>query len=167
MMDVKKSHVSRARYYIFKLFLGLRYCLDLLIDRLFGIYFDSKRDYIPKVTNKIVLESATALAKKIQRRELTSSEVVKAFIERIHQVNPIINAIVDNRFEEALSEAQQIDADIANGTIQEVDFQDKPFLGKVGVFIEGEWASDLGPFQAFRSPARNPQPLKDFLGPSG
>ncbi|XP_019773808.1 fatty-acid amide hydrolase 2-A isoform X2 [Dendroctonus ponderosae] len=129
MMDVKTTKVSKARYYIFKLFLCLRYYLDLLIDRLFGIYYDSKREYIPKVKNQLVLESATALARKIQRRELTSVQVVEAFIERIQQVNPIINAIVDNRFEDALSEARQIDQDIANGTIQEVDFQDKPFLG--------------------------------------
>ena len=35
--------------------------------------------------------------------------MVKAFIDRIEEVNPIINAVVDDRFEECLEEAKEID----------------------------------------------------------
>ncbi|CAG9765176.1 unnamed protein product [Ceutorhynchus assimilis] len=107
----------------------VRYYLDLLIDKLFGLCYDPTREYIPPIKNPILLESATSLAKKIKKHELTSQEIVKAFIDRIHEVNPIINALVDERFNEALKEAEKIDEDIASGTIMEVDFQEKPFLG--------------------------------------
>lgn len=76
------------------------------------------------------MESVTSLARKIRKRELTSEEVVQAFIDRIKEVNPITNSIVDNRFEDALKEAKQIDLDIASGTLQEDDFEKKPFLGE-------------------------------------
>lgn len=104
--------------------------MDIVIDKLFGLYYDSKRQFVPKIKNPIVLESATSLARKIRKRELTSEEIVQAFIDRIKEVNPITNSIVDNRFEDALKEAKQIDLDIANGTLQEDDFEKKPFLGE-------------------------------------
>ncbi|MDP2226465.1 MAG: amidase [Moraxellaceae bacterium] len=57
----------------------------------------------------ILTASATALAAKIRRRECTSEQVVAAHIERIRQVNPVINAVVQQRFEAALQEARQAD----------------------------------------------------------
>ena len=41
--------------------------------------------------------SATKLAEKIRQKELSSVEVVQAFISRIKEVNSILNAVVDNR----------------------------------------------------------------------
>lgn len=101
-----------------------------MIDYIFGYFNDYKRVPIKKCTNPIILQSATALARKIKKRELTSEEVVQAYIDRIKEVNPILNALVDSRYEAALEEARKIDKDIAIGNIQEVDFQEKPFLGK-------------------------------------
>ncbi|XP_030768157.1 fatty-acid amide hydrolase 2-A [Sitophilus oryzae] len=116
---------------LFEMFLVLRFCFDLLIDKIFGFCYklDKITKIVTKVSNPIVLESATTLARKIQKRELTSEEIVQAFIDRIKEVNTITNSIVDERFEEALKEAKQIDLDIASGTILEVDFREKPFLG--------------------------------------
>ncbi|CAH1106613.1 unnamed protein product [Psylliodes chrysocephalus] len=114
---------------LLKTFLLVRYYLDLLIDYIFGYFNDYKRVPIKKCTNPIILQSATALARKIKKRELTSEEVVQAYIDRIKEVNPILNALVDSRYEAALEEARKIDKDIAIGNIQEVDFQEKPFLG--------------------------------------
>ena len=50
--------------------------------------------------------SASSLAKKIAEGEVTSHLVVSTFIQRIKEVNPIINAMVDARFSEALTEAE-------------------------------------------------------------
>jgi fatty acid amide hydrolase len=59
--------------------------------------------------------SASEIARKIARKEISATEVTKAFIERIQQVNPKLNAVVVPRFEEALAEAAQIDQQIARG----------------------------------------------------
>ena len=60
--------------------------------------------------NDFLTASAMTLAAKIRNREYTSEQVVTAHIERIRQVNPTINAIVQQRFESALYEARQADA---------------------------------------------------------
>ncbi|XP_066257002.1 fatty-acid amide hydrolase 2-A-like isoform X2 [Euwallacea similis] len=128
-MTIKNRRFEKVWYYLFKTFLCIRYYGDLLMDKFFSMYYDSKREFLPKLKNPIVLESASSLAKKIRERELKSEDIVQAFIDRIKEVNPIINAIVDRRFEAALKEAKQIDQDIANGKIHEIDFKNKPFLG--------------------------------------
>ncbi|XP_074027592.1 fatty-acid amide hydrolase 2-A isoform X2 [Leptinotarsa decemlineata] len=120
---------DKVKSMLLKIFLCVRYYIDLLIDCAFGYFKDSKRQFIKKCSNPIILESATSLARKIRKRELTSEQVVQAFIDRIKEVNPVLNAVVDSRYEEALREAKEIDEDIRNGTIQDVDFQTKPFLG--------------------------------------
>ncbi|XP_022916892.1 fatty-acid amide hydrolase 2-A-like [Onthophagus taurus] len=103
--------------------------IDHLIYCGFGLYFNSKRKYIPSVSNKILLESATSLALKIRNKEIKSFYVVESFINRIKEVNPILNAVVDERFNEALKEAKRIDENIANGAISQEEFNKKPFLG--------------------------------------
>lgn len=41
--------------------------------------------------------------------QVTSEEVVLAYIERIKEVNPIINAVVEDRFEAAIEDAKRAD----------------------------------------------------------
>lgn len=40
---------------------------------------------------------------------MTSEQVVLAYIERIKEVNPIINAVVEDRFEAAIEDAKRAD----------------------------------------------------------
>lgn len=40
---------------------------------------------------------------------MTSEEVVRAYIERIQEVNPLINAVVEDRFEAAIEDAKRAD----------------------------------------------------------
>ncbi|KRT80343.1 amidase, partial [Oryctes borbonicus] len=114
---------------LLQMYIALRFIIDYIVDFIFGLFLNGTRYAISKPKNKLVLQSATSLARKIRRKEVTSEEVVKAFIERIKEVNPALNAVVDDRFEEALKEAQQIDTDIKSGKIVEDDFKRKPFLG--------------------------------------
>ncbi len=59
--------------------------------------------------------SATELARAIARGELSSRAVVQAHIQAIEQVNPDLNALVANRFEQALAEADAADQAVADG----------------------------------------------------
>eukprot|EP01121_Diplochlamys_sp_Union-15-3_P003712 TRINITY_DN1364_c0_g2_i1.p1 TRINITY_DN1364_c0_g2~~TRINITY_DN1364_c0_g2_i1.p1 ORF type:complete len:532 (+),score=70.19 TRINITY_DN1364_c0_g2_i1:101-1696(+) len=54
-------------------------------------------------------ESATRLAQRIKNKEITSVELVEAFIKQIQQANPLINALVVDRFEVARLEAKRAD----------------------------------------------------------
>lgn len=78
---------------------------------------------------EIVSKSAVELARLIRQRELKSRQVVEAFIDRMRQVNPEINAIVDGPFTEALQEASEIDRKLDNGEFSEEELARKPFLG--------------------------------------
>lgn len=85
---------------------------------------------VPPITNPLLLESAISLAQKIRRREVSSVQVVQSFIDRIKQVNPILNCVVDERFEEALEEAKTKDQFIASGACSSEEMEAKtPFLG--------------------------------------
>lgn len=57
--------------------------------------------------------------------QVSSEDVVKAFIQRIKEVNSVLNCVVEDNFSSAVSIAKAIDEDIRNGRAQ----LDKPFLG--------------------------------------
>ncbi len=59
--------------------------------------------------NPYVHYSATELARMIRVGEVTSRDVVEAHIAHIQKVNPILNAVVKERFEAARSEAKAAD----------------------------------------------------------
>lgn len=56
--------------------------------------------------------------------------MVGAYIRRVKEVNPLINAVVQDRFDEALVEARQADDFLAVGglSLQELE-STKPLLG--------------------------------------
>lgn len=58
---------------------------------------------------KLLTLSATMLAGLIRKKEVTSLEVVRTHIDHIKKVNPLINAVVKDRFGAALSEAEEAD----------------------------------------------------------
>jgi len=59
--------------------------------------------------NRLLTLSGTKLAEMIRKRELSSLEVVEAHIRQIQKVNPSLNAMVKDRFEEARVEARAAD----------------------------------------------------------
>ncbi|RDW18707.1 amidase [Oceanobacillus arenosus] len=61
------------------------------------------------IANSIIDMDATAIAEKIKQGGLTSVDAVNAYIDQIKRVNPNINALVEERFTEALKEAQELD----------------------------------------------------------
>jgi fatty acid amide hydrolase 2 len=63
----------------------------------------------------LLLLSAAELARRIRARQLSSHEVVGAHIRHVEQVNPHLNALVAQRFEEALRDATRADQQVAAG----------------------------------------------------
>lgn len=109
----------------------LRYARSRVVHVLFRLWFSfSKSQTLPPVRNKLLLESATELAGKIRRGEVKSVDVVRAYIDRISQVQPVLNAVVADRFEDALCEASLADQLVLSRTkTTEQLAREKPLLG--------------------------------------
>lgn len=121
------SLMEMIKFVIFKAVTG--FCF--LIFRLFApqrSHLVGKK--VPPVSDPLLLMSAKQLARKIRRREVTSVEVVQAYIDRIQEVNPLLNAVVKDRFDAALQEAAQADKLIEEETDGEEVLEDRlPLLG--------------------------------------
>lgn len=59
---------------------------------------------------------------------MTSEEVVQAYVNRVREVNPLVNAVVEDRFNDALEEARRADK-FAATTQMMVLMRDFPLLG--------------------------------------
>lgn len=126
---------------IFSFLRLFRWIFDHTCDLIYYIIYESeykKLKALPPISNgsPILVESATSLANKIINREPGFSAVlaVKAYAERIKQVNGIINGVVDTRFDEALEEAELVDQKIRKVAEESKDAlrrlaAEKPFLG--------------------------------------
>jgi amidase len=68
--------------------------------------------------DELIYSSAAELARAIQAKEVSSVEVVTAYLERIDAVNPKLNAIVQLTAETALEQARESDTAIARGEIR-------------------------------------------------
>ena len=125
------------------------FCLRLLLDVLSDLTFKllhcrSHRRGLPGVTSQILLCSAVSQAEKIRRGEVKSEQLVAACIERIKEVNSLINAVVDERYEEALEEARRCDrilSTLSEPALDQIRL-DQPLLGvpfstKEGIKVAG------------------------------
>lgn len=103
-------------FYIISVVLVLK---DKISEIFFEWYFGEKKVCPPlKNNNEFLTKSAVELAAAIKKGEITSTQLIEATINRIMEVNGVLNAIVDGPFvKEALSEAHNIDNRIANKQI--------------------------------------------------
>lgn len=67
--------------------------------------------------NELIYASATALARAIRAKEVSATEAVHAYLQRIAEVNPALNAVVQLCAEAAQVEARSADAALAWGQI--------------------------------------------------
>ncbi|XP_030376034.1 fatty-acid amide hydrolase 2 [Scaptodrosophila lebanonensis] len=104
--------------------------LQTIIRLIFRIFYGKKGKSMPAITDPILLESASSLAHKIRTQQLSSVQVLEAFIHRVKEVNPILNCVVDERYNQALKEASEADALIQSSqyTVDQLA-KNKPFLG--------------------------------------
>ncbi|XP_066259735.1 fatty-acid amide hydrolase 2 [Euwallacea similis] len=104
--------------------------IQYLFQLFFGIVYGGEKESMPSIKDVLLLDSASTIAMKIRTGKITSEQVLDSFIERIKEVNPILNCVVADRFEEAKKEAQAADELIKSGTVsQETLAKEKPFLG--------------------------------------
>lgn len=86
---------------------------------------------------ELIESSAMSLAARIRTRELSAREVVDAHIARIERVNPLLNAVVNTRFEAARREAVRADEALASGAdvgpLHGVPCTIKEFFGIAGM----------------------------------
>ncbi|XP_036883888.1 fatty-acid amide hydrolase 2 [Sturnira hondurensis] len=84
----------------------------------------------PPVIEPLLLLSGVQLAKLIRMRKVKCIDVIQAYINRIMDVNPLINGIVKYRFEEAKKEAHAVDKKLAEKQEDDASLEKKwPFLG--------------------------------------
>ena len=67
--------------------------------------------------NELIYRSAGELARMIRDKDITSEEVVTACLERIEAVNPALNAVVHLVADQALAQAREADAALAQGNL--------------------------------------------------
>ncbi|KAK5977978.1 hypothetical protein GCK32_009168 [Trichostrongylus colubriformis] len=85
----------------------------LVITTIFGLVNHFKiRKSVPGTNDPLLLLSATEAVRKIAKREITSQQLVGAYVHRIEQVNGLINAVVIKLFDEATRKAEEIDNSI-------------------------------------------------------
>lgn len=84
---------------------------------------------------------ATAIARAIRERQVSSEEVVRACVERVSAVNPKLNAVVQLPAEAALAQAREADRALARGEIRGplhgVPFTLKDAIETAGVISTG------------------------------
>lgn len=69
----------------------------------------------PAGANFLDMDAAT-IAAKILSHELSSLEVTNGFIEHLQRINPLVNCLVEDRFEQARQEARQADQELLAGS---------------------------------------------------
>jgi amidase len=79
---------------------------------------------------------ATALSEKIRKKEISVTEAVKAHLDRMHAVNPKLNAVVRDLSDIALKEAAEGDAMIRRGDQMGI-FHGLPITTKVNTDQRG------------------------------
>lgn len=94
------------------------------------IFSKAERKSVPPSKDDLLLMSATKLAELIRKKKVSSEDVVRAYINRIKEVNPLINAVVQDRFEDALKDAKGITDYLRTTSLTEEELQKiKPLLG--------------------------------------
>lgn len=58
--------------------------IDAIIDFMFGLYYDSKKNSAPPVSTPLVMESAISLAQKIRNKEVGIECIVLVYISLIY-----------------------------------------------------------------------------------
>ena len=71
-------------------------------------------------SDDLIFSSVMSLSKAIRSKEVSSEEVVRAFLDRISSVNPKINAVVTLAAERAIEESRRADKELARGHLRGV-----------------------------------------------
>ena len=103
----------------------------VIVNTLLAWLVPRKKPSFPPIRNKLLTLSIGELVIELRSKKLTSEQLVQVYIDRVKQVNASLNAVVEDRFQEALKEAQHADQLIAKATGEQllVLFARYPLLG--------------------------------------
>jgi fatty acid amide hydrolase 2 len=107
----------------------VRILVDKIVNFVLELYWGEKSQCPTLRKDFFITKSAVEIAELIRNQDITVYQVVNAYINRLIEINPVLNAVLDGPFLEALDEAQKIDERISKGLISEEEFSEKPFLG--------------------------------------
>lgn len=89
-----------------------------------------KPQTVRPTTNPLLRLDAATLAKGIREGEFSSEAVVGAYIKRIKEVNTVLNAVVEDRFDAAMNEAKACDQRLKSGNLNVSELEkEKPLYG--------------------------------------
>ena len=101
--------------------------------RVVEFIYGKKRECVSKPADPTLNLPGHVISQKIKERKLKCEETIKAFITRINEVNPLLNAVVGDRFAEAIAEAryidQVLDSDEPEYDEEKTSLLRKPLLG--------------------------------------
>ncbi|XP_035776071.1 fatty-acid amide hydrolase 2-B-like [Anopheles albimanus] len=108
----------------------VNFVLEPILARIGG---PKRKEPFPVIRDEVLRVPAAELAEQIRQGSRRSADVVRAYVLRIREVNPLINAVVEERFEAALAEAVAADETVAiarrNGDSLEALAKRSPLLG--------------------------------------
>ncbi|XP_076618982.1 fatty-acid amide hydrolase 2-A-like [Colletes latitarsis] len=108
----------------------LLHALYFILRPFFKLVHIRRRPNIPPIRNPLLKVSASTLANKIRNGELSSQTAVEAYIDRIKEVNPFVNAVVEDRFEAAINDAKICDEMLKTGQVTAIILEkEKPLFG--------------------------------------
>ncbi|WP_283153276.1 amidase [Guptibacillus hwajinpoensis] len=64
---------------------------------------------------KLLEMDALSLSKKISNREISSYHAVRTYIDHLNAINPALNCLVEDRFDQAIEEARKADYTLTTG----------------------------------------------------
>ncbi|EDV93340.1 fatty-acid amide hydrolase 2-B [Drosophila grimshawi] len=106
--------------------------IAMLANKLIDLLLARQRPNYPPIRDQILTKSVIELVTELRRGQLQSEQLVRAYIGRVREVNPSLNAVIEERFEAALNEAKHADEFMARA-ITEFDrvalFTRYPLLG--------------------------------------
>jgi len=88
------------------------------------------REGIMKSSEELSSMDAIAQADLVRRKEIQSIELVEAAIERIENLNPKLNAVIHEMYDQAREEARSWDSKVDSGKLENTIFCGVPFLLK-------------------------------------
>ncbi|XP_042147590.1 LOW QUALITY PROTEIN: fatty-acid amide hydrolase 2-A [Ixodes scapularis] len=93
-------------------------------------FTQQKSERLPPIRQQLLLRSASELAAEIREGKVKSVDLVHAYIDRSLAVQGALNAVVEDRFEAALRDAEEADRLVRSGTLSPEQLErEKPLLG--------------------------------------
>ncbi|XP_005185712.3 fatty-acid amide hydrolase 2-A [Musca domestica] len=80
-----------------------------IVNEITNLIIPRRAPIYPPIENPLLLKSVNELLTDLKGRKITSYEIVTTYIARIKEVNARLNAVIENRYMEAIKEARHAD----------------------------------------------------------